>query len=434
MKDRVMVRIVCLALACALVPALGFAAGGAETKKAEKIVMRMGDNLPDRKGTWGAVVELINAEFITQHPNVSIETESYPDQPYQEKIKLYATSGQLPDVMKYWSFSTLLGPMVSSNLAAELNYNEFKALGFIPGSLEVNMYNGKLYGIPSNSDFWVIYYNKRLFKEAGVEIPATIEDLLASVAKFKAKGIVPMSTDGKDGWPLSITFDNLTQRVSGDYGIIQKALDRTMKFTDAPFVAGAKLLQDGVKAGLFQDDLLTADYGAARNLFGQEKAAMYLMGSWEMGLATDQNFPQSFRDNLSVFKVPALKSGKGSADDVMAWFGGNYIVSAKSKHKDLAIEYLKLYAKLFPALAWEKQVVFPAQKVTTTDKDTPVAKALVALLNDAKSTSGTPALDRATPAFKEDHQKLVKDLAAGVLTPEAFTKALDASAATAAGK
>ncbi len=102
------------------------------------------------------------------------------------------------------------------------------------------------------------------------------------------------------------------------------------------------------KAGLFQDDLLTSDYGASRNLFGQEKAAMYLMGSWEMGLPTDQNFPQSFRDNVGAFKVPGLKSGKGTAADQMAWFGGNYMVSAKSKYKDLGVDYLKFYFKRFP--------------------------------------------------------------------------------------
>ena len=35
---------------------------------------------------------------------------------------------------------------------------------------------------------------------------------------------------------------------------------------------------------------MVSDYGASRNLFGQGKAAMYLMGSWEMGLAADTNF------------------------------------------------------------------------------------------------------------------------------------------------
>ncbi len=426
--------LVCAGLVLALVSTLGFA-GPTGEKPAEKILLKMGDNLSDRKGPWGSVVEVINAEFIKDHPGVTIETESYPDQPYQEKIKLYATSGQLPDVMKYWSFPTLLGPMVDSKLVVELNKADFDKMGFIPGSLEANMYGGKLYGVPCTTDFWVVYYNKSLFKKAGVEVPTTLEDLLASIPKFKAIGIIPMSTDGKDAWPLSITIDELTWRVTGGpFDLVPKALARTAKFTDAPFVQSAKLFQDAVKAGLFQDDLLTSDYGASRNLFGQEKAAMYLMGSWEMGLATDQNFPQSFRDNVGVFKVPVLKGGKGNIDELMAWYGGNYIVSAKSKYRDLGVEYVKYYFSRFPALAWERQATFPAQKVTTSAKDNELARGLVAILNAATATSGAAALDRGTPAFKEDNQKLAKDLAAGVLTPEAYTKAIDASAQAAAGK
>ncbi len=426
--------LVCACLVLALVSAVGFA-GTNGKQGAEKILLKMGDNISDRKGPWGSVIEQINAEFIKDHPGVTIETESYPDQPWQEKVKLYATSGQLPDVMKYWSFPTLLGPMVDSKLAAEFNKADFDQMGFIPGSLEANMYGGKLYGIPCTTDFWVIYYNKRLFKEAGVEVPATLDDLLASIPKFRARGIIPVSTDGKDAWPLCLTIDNLTWRITGGpFDLVPNALARTAKYTEAPFVQSAKLFQDAVKAGLFQDDLLTSDYNASRNLFGQEKAAMFLMGSWEMGLATDQGLPQSFRDSVGVFKFPALKGGKGIADDLMAWYGGNYIVSAKSKYKDLGIEYVKYYFKRFPVLAWEGQATFPAQKVTPTAKDNDLARALVAILNAARATSGAGALDRSTPAFKEDAQKFAKDLAAGVLTPEAYCKAMDASAQTAAGK
>jgi raffinose/stachyose/melibiose transport system substrate-binding protein len=128
---RSLVRVLGVALVLALLPALSWAA--------PKIVMRMGDNLTDRQNTWGAVVEQINADFTKAHPDVSFETESYPDQPYQEKIKLYATSGQLPDVMKYWSLPSMLKPMVDAKLAAELPAADFKALNFVPGSLEVNM-------------------------------------------------------------------------------------------------------------------------------------------------------------------------------------------------------------------------------------------------------------------------------------------------------
>jgi len=431
MKRNVFRTVLCLAAVLILLPALLWA-GGKQEKKPEQILLKMGDNLPDRTGTWGAVVEQINAEFIKEHPNVKIETESYPDQPYQQKIKLYAASGQLPDVFKYWSFSTLLKPLVDAKLVAELNVADFKDLNYLAGALESNTYDGKLWGIPVSGDLWVVYYNKRLFKQVGVTVPETSDEVLAMIPKFKAQGLIPMSTDGKDSWPLCITWDNIIGRLTSDYSIIQTALDRKMKFTDPPFVQAAKILQDMVKARLFQADLVTSDYGASRNLFGQEKAAMYLMGSWELGLVTDQNFPQGFRDNVSVFKFPLIKGGKGGRDDLVAWFGGNYVVNANSKYKDLGIEYLKFYANRFPTLIWEKQAAVPAQRVEATAKDSELAKSLLKIAADAKQSSGTPSLDRSTPAFKEDEQKFVRDLAALVLTPEQFARQLDASAETAA--
>ena len=396
---------------------------------AQKITLKMGDNLSDRANGWGAVVEQINSEFKAANPGVDIVTESYPDQPYQQKIKIYATAKQLPDVFKYWSFSTRLKPLVDAGFVMELNKADFAKYGYVPGSLESNVWGGKLYGIPVSADFWVIYYNKKLFKDAGITTPpATVEDLIALVPKLKANGIIPMVTDGKDAWPLSITYDVLCERVNGDFSRQQAALDRKAKFTDPDFVEGARQYQKLVQSGLFQDDLTVSDYGASRNLFGQGKAAMYLMGPWEMGLATDQNFSDEFRANVDAFKFPVLKNGKGKADDLEAWFGGNYVINANTKYKDLALKYLKLYAERFPALAWESHAAFPAQKIEAGASDTPVAKTLLKILADAKKTSGTTTIDRSTPQFQEDHLNAIRELSSGLVTPEEFCKKLDASA------
>jgi raffinose/stachyose/melibiose transport system substrate-binding protein len=395
-----------------------------------KVTLKMGDNLPDRTSTWGAVVEQINTEFKAANPGTEIVTESYPDQPYQQKIKIYATAKQLPDVFKYWSFTSLLKPLVDGKFVVPLNMADFKKYGYIPGALESNVYGGKLYGIPVSADMWVVYYNKKLFADAGVtKLPTTIDELKALAPAFTAKGIIPMVTDGKDAWPLSITFDQLAWRISGDQTLPQKALDRKIKFTDPVFVQAAKELQDlTTKAGLFQDDLMVSDYGASRNLFGQGKAAMYLMGSWELGLGSDANFSDEFRANVDAFKFPILKNGKGKTDDLFAWYGGNYVVSASSKSKDLGVKYLQFYAQRFPTLAWASQACFPAQKVEPRSSDTPVAKSLLKIAADAKATSGTACLDLSTPQFKDDNQNAIRELCSGLITPEDFCQKLDASA------
>lgn len=418
-----MKRILLAGLVLAALAAAGLGAQAATT-------LKMGDNLPDRTTTWGAVVEKINAEFKAANPGVDIVTESYQDQPYQEKIKIYATAKQLPDVFKYWSFSSLLKPLADGGFVEPLSMADFKKLGYMAGSLESNVYGGKLYGIPVSADMWVIYYNKKLFKDAGIDkIPGTIDELKALAPKFKAKGIIPMVTDGKDAWPLSITFDQLAFRISGDPTLPKKALDRKAKFTDPVFVQAARELQDmTTKSGLFQEDLMVSDYGASRNLFGQGKAAMYLMGSWEIGLGADKSFSDEFRANVDAFKFPLMKSGKGKIDDLMAWFGGNYVVSASSKYKDLGVKYLQYYAQRFPILISDTWATFPAQTVKPKDSDTPVVKTLLKIAADAKVTSGTASLDLSNAQFKDDNQNFIRELCSGLTTPEDFCKKLDASA------
>ena len=243
-----------------------------------------------------------------------------------------------------------------------------------------------------------------------------------------------MVTNGKEGWPLCELFDNISQRINGNFGRVDAALKRTAKYTDPDFVSAADYIQKLVKAGVFQENLSTSDYGDARNMFGQERAAMYMMGSWEMSLATDTNFSENFRNSLDVIKFPVVKGGKGTADDVLAWFGGNYTISSTSKNKALSYEYVKFLGKRFGEIAWEKQACFPAQKVTPRANDTLVSKKLLQIAASAKTTSGTPGLDRSDSVFKEDHQELIRQLCALMITPEVFAKTLDASAARAAAQ
>jgi raffinose/stachyose/melibiose transport system substrate-binding protein len=398
-----------------------------------KVTLKMGDNLPDRSNTWGAVVEQINTEFKTANPGAEIVTESYPDQPYQQKIKIYATAKQLPDVFKFWSFTSLLKPLVDGHFVEPLDRSDFEKLDYLPGALESNVYNGKLYGIPVSADLWVIYYNKQLFKDAGVDRPpASLDELIAVAPKFKARGLVPMVTDGKDAWPLCVTFDQLAWRISGDATLPARALARKAKFTDPVFVQAATELVRMVKAGLFQDDLMVSDYSAARNLFGQGRAAMYLMGSWELGLGADKTFSDAFRASVDAFKFPVIAGGKGQIDDLFAWYGGNYVLATSSKNKALGKKYLQFYARRFPALAWEKQAAMPAQRIDARPGDTPVARTLLRIATEAKATSGTPSLDLSTPRFKDDIENAMRELASGLISPEAFTKKIDAAADKAA--
>ena len=135
-----------------------------------------------------------------------------------------------------------------------------------------------------------------------------------------------------------------------------------------------------------------------------------------------------------AFKFPAVKGGKGSVDDLMAWYGGNYVISATSKNLALGKQYLAFYARRFPELAWDRQATLPAQTVKPRPGDTQVAKSILHVIGEARATSGTPSVDLSTPRFKDDYENAIRELCSGLITPEAFVGKLDAAADKAAKK
>jgi len=181
-----------------------------------------------------------------------------------------------------------------------LNKSDFINFDFLPGALKSNEIDGILYGIPVIADLWVIYINRALFQRAGVPIPNTWEDIITSVPRFRAHGITPLVTNGLEGWPLSIFFDVIAQRINGDFNRNYNAITRQngVRFTDPDFIQAARYIQNLVRAGVFNTNLTTSDFGDAQSQFTQERAAMYMMGSWEVSMATNPNLSSRFRTIL----------------------------------------------------------------------------------------------------------------------------------------
>jgi raffinose/stachyose/melibiose transport system substrate-binding protein len=412
------------------------AQGGTGLSAQGKVVLTMGDNHPDRTSGMGLVFQTLINDYKAANPNVDIQVESYPDDTWHQKVKIYVTAGKLPDINIFYSFAGDFKPVIDAGFVKELNRNTYEKFGFLPGALDSNVYNGKLYGVPKTTDAYVVYYNKKLFNDAGIaEVPATLDELKAMIPKFAAKGIIPMVTNGKDSWPLSGMYDLLVQRISGNWDIRKDAIAHRGKFTDPTFLQAAQLLRDMTTSwGLFPNDLMLLDYGAARNLFGQGRAAMYFMGTWEVGLASDMNFPEEFRSNVDAFKFPAINGGKGSVDDLMAWYGANIFVNNKGENVDASLKFLEYICARWPVTAWEKQAGFPAQKVTARASDTQLAQTLLKIIGDAKTTSGSPTLDSINSQFSTDMNNAIGALCARITTPEAFCAKLEAASVKATQK
>lgn len=399
----------------------------------ENITLKFFTALADRSNGLGKVEQQIIDNYMKEHPNVKIEVEALQDEPYKNKIKVYAASNSLPDIIQVWGQPVFMNPLLDANLLLELDPNDFSGMNFLPGAMDGFTKDGKLYGLPRNTDFFVLYYNKRIFEENGIKTPATIDELREVVKQLRSKGINPIAINGMDGWPLPIWFEYALQRETGDFKFMDKAMSGEASFNDPAVVNAAKYMQDLAKEKGFADGFLTADYGAARNLFGQEQAAMYMMGSWEAGLATDQNFSESFRQNVGAIPYPA--SDKGKTTDLAAWFGGGYAVSKTTKYPEEAVAFLKYLfdPQNWPKMMWQSGAGFPAQQIDEfmTGQETNLQKDLVNILRSMTSSSNTPVLDTSTDKFKQDIMSLHQKLLAGNISPEEFARQLDQAAAEA---
>ncbi|BCN30636.1 ABC transporter substrate-binding protein [Anaeromicropila herbilytica] len=398
-------------------------------KNPSTTTIKVFSNQTDRKTGQGLIEQTLFDNYMKENPNVKIEVEALDDEAYKTKFKAYASGNSLPDLVNAWGQPSFLNEVIDAGILAELNKDDYKDYGFIDGSLEGFSKDGKLYGLPRNTDVMAFYYNKAIFKKNGWEVPKTYADLITLAGKIKAKGLIPCSMDGSDKWPLSIFMNDLVAKLEGDYKTEYRKSIESGDFSNPSYKKAAELLQEAVKAGLFQSGFETSDYGTSLNLFANGQAAMYYMGSWEMSMATNPDVIPEVRDNIGVFMMPVVDGGKGKVTDIAAWNGGGYAVTANSKVKDEAIKLLNYMFKQdnWSKLAWENGVCMSAQDYSAylTGKETAPQKAFTDIVTGSTSITGVTFNDLGTSEFKSLSEDLSQMLAIGSIKPDEFIKNLE---------
>ncbi len=394
----------------------------------EPVTLKVFSNLPDRKNGQGLVEQMIIDEYMELNPHVTIEVEALDEEAYKTKFKAYAMDG-MPDVVSIWGQPSFLDEVLDAGVLAELNEADYANYEFISGSLEGFKKDGKLYGLPRNTDVAVFYYNQKMFEDNGWTLPATYEELITLCGDIQAAGIVPVAMDGGDGWPMAVYLSDLLVRVAGtDYASVIANAIATDDFTDPAIVKATELLVESAQAGMFQTGYDSQDYGTAMNLFTNGQAAMFYMGSWEASMALNEDIDEAIRTNIRVFTMPPLADGKGGANDIAAWNGGGYAVAADSAVKDEAISFLNFMYQpdKLSKYGWENGVGMSAQnqEAYMTGNETELQKQLVDTVKRATSVSGTPMNDCGPSAFKTSIESEIQSVSNTSVSVEDFLAAI----------
>lgn len=443
MKKKIIAALLCAAMTIGTLSGCGSssdtapASGGSDSSEpagsasagGDEITIQVFSNLPDRTSGQGLIEQMLFDQYMTENPNIKIEVEALDDESYKTKFKAYASGSDMPDLVNAWGQPSFLDEVIDAGLLAELNQEDYKDYGFIEGSLEGFSKDGKLYGLARNTDVMSFYYNKALFEEHGVKAPATYDELLAAVETFKAAGIIPVSMDGSDKWPISIYIHALYQQFDGSAATtdVREGV-KNADYSNEAWKKSLELFKQSVDAGMFQTGFETTDYATSMNLFTNGQSAMFYMGSWEMSMANNPDIPEEIRGSISAFNMPSVAGGQGKATDLTAWNGGGHAVTANSDVKEEAIKLLN-YMYLpenWSKLCWENGVCMSAQNFADylTGEETSLQLDFVDMVNNSTSISGVTFNDLGNNEYKTISEDASVEFAIGQINADEFLNKL----------
>ncbi|HER2177856.1 TPA: extracellular solute-binding protein, partial [Streptococcus pyogenes] len=317
------------------------------------------------------LVNEIIKQYQTEHPNVTIKQEVLENEQYKNKLKILSASNELPDVGVTWA-AGFLEPYVKGNLFAPLDDLLSGSLEgkFIAGTTEAYAVDGKTYALPIELNISPIYYNKDIFAKYNLQPPATYDEFLNVVKTLTDNGVVPIALGNKDRWTGSLWYMYLANRLGGD--ALEKAINGTGKFDDPALIQAAAEVQKMVDMNAFNKGYNGLSNDEGKSEFMNEKAAMYLMGTWELpNYTTNPDVPQEFKDKIGFFKFPTMD---GDKSDINSWVGGpgvGLFVAQNSKVKDEAQKFVQYFVEKWGESSVTEAGVIPATKVDTAEVKLP---------------------------------------------------------------
>lgn len=276
-------------------------------------------------------------EAFSEETGYTVDFQA-PGESYEELMKTKMSANELPDVFTThgWSvarYSDYLEPVNDMEWAADIN-EQIKPV--------ITDADGNMYVLPIDMDIAGIICNMTVLEEAGVNPDdiKTWDDFAAACDKIKAAGKTPIHMGGKDSWTIGQYFDWAAPSyyITDDSTSQAEALE-SGEFDTATWEKVAGMMDEWVKAGYFNEDVLTADYNADTQALAQDEAAFCFYGN--SGIVDTLNVNPDA--NLGMIPIPAANAG----DEPSLIAGEDIAVGVwkDSEVKDEAIELLNYLAQ-----------------------------------------------------------------------------------------
>jgi raffinose/stachyose/melibiose transport system substrate-binding protein len=384
-------------------------------------VLHVSDSLATQK-IWAEAASDYNAS----HRGVKVEFKYLENEAFKAKLPtMLQSEDSRPALFYSWGGGVMEAQAKAGLLRDVKGEIGDAAKDLSPTAVDAFTIDGKVYGLPFDTDAVPIFYNKALFAKAGVD-PASMQSwdgFLAGVKKLKAAGVTPIVVGAGEKWPMHFWYSYLVMRIGGSHALADAKAGKDGGFKNATFVEAGKRLQELAALEPFQQGYASTTHPQSAAIFGDGKAAMDLMGSWLISMQGQfaSNGKGLGESEIGVLPFPTLPGGKGEIGDTL---GGVHAFLVTKTAPPEAVDFLKFFnQKKYAEEAAAAGAYIPVVAGTEAGIKNPLVKQIAEILAKTKYHQNFFDQDLG-PSVGRVINDVSVNVAAAKMTPEAAAAAI----------
>lgn len=375
--------------------------------------------------------EKCGAEFQSKHPETTVKVSGDPR--VWEQLRPRFVKGDVPDLvfpgwgMDQWALKEdgQLMPLDDALKTPGADGKTPWGETFEPGMLKLGQLDGKQWVLPYYYSVFGWWFDPGVFTKNGWSQPKTFPELLALCAKIKAKGIAPITFQGK--YPYYMIEGMLLPWANSIGGADAVRNAQNMEpgaWNSDSFLRAAEMIDQLNKAGYFQQGAVSMTHTESQQEFLQGHAAMIPCGTWLESEMKNQ-IPKGAK--MQFMLAPVVEGGKGDPTAVMIGIEP-WMVPTKAKNPQGAIAFFKYMTSP------EKARQFVTEKGTlmaikgTDSAEMPETLKAPAAAIRASTAIWSNRYRGFYPEFQKELENAMTSMINGQLTPKAFVDRVEAAA------
>ena len=306
--------------------------------------------------------DVVLPAFNKLYPNVTVNHQEIPYDDLRQKLVTGLAGGTLPDVLRADIIWVPEFANQDALLPLDTEMADFSSISsqVFPGPLSTNKWKDHYYGLPLDTNTRILFYNSRVFSDAGIGAPPkTIDEFEADLAKVKAKlgpNTFGYAEGGTGAWSV------LPWIWSFGGGITNADLTAATGTLNGPAtVAAVTKLKEWLDKGYISPSILGGGV-ATSDQFGKDQTATILEGPWMPGIFKNQ-FPKL---GFAYATVPA---GPGGSASVVG--GEDIVVFKQTQNKDAALAFTRFMLSDVAQMAMGKVGQMPVLSSLAGSADLP---------------------------------------------------------------